>query len=63
MHNLDHEITVSKLEYLLESLLPDDVLVPNAVMNLLIERHGIAIGFINLLNNRQQIELFPVEQD
>jgi len=54
---VEHEISVAKLRELLAELLDDDILIPNVVCNLLISRSGSYIGYINLLKDRQGIEL------
>ncbi len=53
---MEHNITVGLLKVLLEELDDDDLLIPNTVRNLSIERNGEYWGFINLLENRQEID-------
>lgn len=50
-----HEVTVRQLLGLLNELTLDDVLVPNLVRNLAIERGGQYIGYINLLKDFQEV--------
>ena len=56
--NLTHEVPVWKLRLLLDQLNDADVLVPNRVANLSIQREGVYIGFVDLLYEQQHIELF-----
>ena len=45
----ERKLTVSTLQELLSKLDPDDILVPNHLGNLIIERNGVAIGFVDTL--------------
>lgn len=54
---IEHEITVAKLGELLKELDDNDVLIPNGVRNLTIERGGKYIGFVNLLKDNQMVEM------
>ena len=56
--NLTHEVPVWKLRLLLDQLDDADILVPNRVANLSIQREGEYIGFVDLLYEQQHIELF-----
>lgn len=58
MAGIDHEITVAQLKVLLAQLRDDDVLIPNTVANLAIRRDGTYVGFVDLLKDQGQIELF-----
>lgn len=55
--SFNHSITVVQLRKLLHLLRDDDVLVPNKVQNFAVFRDGVYVGFINLLDGCQQIEL------
>jgi hypothetical protein len=61
MAGLKHEITVGKLQELLATLEPTDVLTPNRVNNLLILRDGGKIGYIDLFTDA--VELFDEDVD
>lgn len=53
-----HSITAGYLKCLLTQLRDSDVLIPNEVANLKIERDGKYIGFVDLLENNQHVEFF-----
>ena len=54
---MEHSISVGQLKELLGLLEDDDVLIPNRVANLTIIRADAYIGFINLLEGGQEIEM------
>ena len=53
-----HCVTVALLRALLDELRDTDVLIPNQVANLKIIRDGWYIGFVDLLDPYQAVELF-----
>jgi hypothetical protein len=55
---MGHCITVGHLKRLLRKLEDSDLLVPNCVGNLTVARNGKVIGFIDLLDGAQSLELF-----
>ena len=55
---MPHSISVSDLRRLLALLRDDDVLIPNTVANLIIERDGVRIGFVDLLEGHPNIEFY-----
>lgn len=57
-----HEMTVSKLKELLSTLEDTDILVPNAVRNLLIVRKDKSIGFIDFLDGHPALEFWEGQQ-
>lgn len=50
---LEHCITVATLRELLSELREDDILIPNDVGNLAIERNGLYIGYVDLGANEE----------
>ena len=59
---IEHLITVGRLRELLSLLRDDDVLIPNKVANLKIERDGAYVGYVDLLEGQQCVELFDDEE-
>ena len=57
-----HAITVGSLADLLRLLEPTDVLIPNTVGNLRIDRAGEYIGYIDLLEDCQEVEFLAGEE-
>lgn len=56
-----HAIKVGDLRALLAELNDDDVLVPNEVRNLRIERNAAAVGFVDLLEGHARVELWHAD--
>lgn len=57
-----HAITVKRLRELLNELRDDDILIPNAVGNLKIDRNGAYVGFVDLLHTSPHVELFGADE-
>lgn len=52
-----HKITVAQLRRLLTELRDDDVLIPNQVANLTVIRYGRYVGYVDLLDPVQHVEI------
>ena len=62
--DLAHSITVAKLINLLLDLDDNAVLIPNRVGNLAVmDASGEYIGYINLLEGLQSLEIFPEREN
>lgn len=56
---MEHEISVGRMKELLTELDDKDMLIPNAVGNLLVRNErGLDIGFIDLLKDQASIERY-----
>lgn len=62
---MEHSISVKELMAVLALLPPDDILFPNRVANLSIERDGKLVGFIDLLAgipHEDRLQIFDDEE-
>ena len=63
MAGLNHEITVAKLRELLGQLRDTDVLAPNQVYNLRVDRDGDYFGYIDLFTDTVELDADPEDDE